>query len=132
MMYNEDMRDFTIFSDDISHASISTYTVRGKVEVPTDFTLAESSSKQADIEFQLEMVAGCDMSEFVEWALQEVQTVTVKVLGQTKSLALGPVKDTVSLQTGNNDGLTWCGKRLYKITSSTEIEQALMFDAEND
>ena len=43
-------------------------------------------------------------------------------------MALGPVQDSVSLINANKDGLTFCGKRLYRIVDSAAVATFLAVD----
>lgn len=41
---------------------------------------------------------------------------------------LGPVEDSVSRQSGNNDGLTFCGDRNFKIIDQQLLPDFITFD----
>jgi hypothetical protein len=75
------------------------------------------NSYSTDVQVELEIVAGCDSTFFVDWNLSNEGPTQVNVLGETGTVALGPVEDSVSRQSGNTDGLTFCGERAYKIVS---------------
>lgn len=49
------------------------------------------------------------MTEFIDWALQSANSYTLNVLDDTMTIPVGPVEDTVSQQSGNNDGVSYCG-----------------------
>ena len=69
LIYDTVRGDFTIFSDNISHQSKASYSVKGLVEVPTDISKTQTVIVSTDVTFELEMVAGCDMTSFVDWHL---------------------------------------------------------------
>ena len=51
---------------------------------------------------------------FVDWSLKDTSYLA-NVKGDEVSGSIGPVKDAVSEIKGNADGVSYCGKRLYKI-----------------
>ena len=60
LAYRDDTKDFSILSQDITHAGKATYTLRASVEVPKDLAQAEKVTIETKISFDLEVVAGCD------------------------------------------------------------------------
>jgi hypothetical protein len=116
--FNEETNDFTVFTEDIAHAGIFPLTVRATIEVPVDHTSAEVNSYSTEVQFELEVVAACDSTFFVDWNLSNEGPTQVNVLGETGTVALGPVEDSVSRESGNQDGLTFCGERAYRIVST--------------
>lgn len=70
IVYNKDKKDFTVFTTDISHASKATYTAKATIQVPTDHTMTDNVQVSTELSFELEVVAGCDVTEFVNWPLQ--------------------------------------------------------------
>ena len=70
IVYNEGKKDFTVFTTDISHAGTATYTAKATIQVPTDHTMTDSVEVSTELSFELEVVAGCDVTEFVNWPLQ--------------------------------------------------------------
>ena len=57
------------------------------------------------------------MTAFVDWQLETAHPTKANVLGDTVLIQLGPVEDTLSRQSGNKDGLSFCGERAYRIVS---------------
>ena len=90
--------------------------------------MAETSSLSTDVSFTLEIVAGCDSTTFVDWSLQTIDPLEVYVLGESMQVNLGPVEDSVSRQSGNNDGLTFCGDRNFKIIDQQLLPDFITFD----
>ena len=68
----------------------------------------------AQTDFVVNVVATCDATMFVEWSLQD-SSYLANVKGEIVSDSIGPVNDAVSLIKGNQDGVTHCEKRLYRI-----------------
>ena len=81
------------------------------MNVPTDYTLAQSTKVTTEFTFELTVVAGCDVTQFVDWFHDTAEPIKANVLAEPVTVALGPVQDTVSRQEGNKDGLTFCGER---------------------
>ena len=65
-------------------------------------------------DFNLVVEATCDVTTFKDWNL-DGQTFQQYVRSEGKSFAVGPVQDAVSQVKGNNDGVSYCGNRVYKI-----------------
>ena len=78
--------------------------------------------------FELEMIAGCDMTAFADWHLKAAAPIQASVLADSTRIELGPVQDTVSRQNGNNDGLTHCGERVFKIVDQGQLPGFITFD----
>lgn len=96
LIYDTEREDFTIFSDNISHQSKASYFVKGSVEVPTDMSNTQTVTVSTDVKFELEMVADCDMTAFVDWHLKTAEPSQASVLGDSTRIELGSVQDTVS------------------------------------
>jgi hypothetical protein len=116
--FNEETNDFTVYTENIAHAGSLPLAIKASIEVPTDFSMSEMQSLSTEVQFELEVVAGCDSTFFVDWNLSNAEPTQVNVLGENGTVALGPVEDSVSRESGNQDGLTFCGERAYKIVST--------------
>ena len=98
MTFNEETNDFTIVSDDITHDGIFALTVIGIIEVPKDYTLEENEVFFTEVNFQIEVVAECDITEFVDWSLDSASNFTINILDEEMVISVGPVEDSVSRQ----------------------------------
>jgi hypothetical protein len=71
----------------------------------------------------------CETSEFLEW---QIDTVEVNLKGDSKEITLIEPLDQASLDYGDKDGLTLCGKRsLSIVTPASDYESFLTFDGDN-
>ena len=110
MTFNEATRDFSIFTDDLNDAAAQySVTVRNEIEVPKDYTYAESEIVTADVTLTVNVIAGCDSSSFKDWILLDESPITMNVKSEPVTVAIGPVEDSVSRMSGNKDGFTHCG-----------------------
>lgn len=104
-----------MYTAEISQAGNFPLTATASIQVHKDYNQSESETMKAQVSFTLVIVAGCDSTSFIEWTLEGAESFNAYVLGDSVTIALGPVEDTVSRQSGNNDGLTHCGERDFKI-----------------
>lgn len=83
---------------------------------------------ETDISFVLQVVAGCDVTEFVDWALPSTSSYTINVLDDAITVPIGPVDDTVSRKNGNQDGVSYCGARKFRIIDPTQVQSFITLD----
>ena len=72
-------------------------------------------------------MATCDVTMFVDWSLKDTSYLS-NVKGEEVSGSIGPVKDAVSQVKGNADGVSYCGKRLYRIIDDTATSSFFSID----
>ena len=125
--HNTVAKDFTVFTDNLEHVGSHTVTVVSTIQVPTDFTQATMNPISAQTEFVINVVATCDATMFVEWSLQD-SSFAANVKGEEVSGSIGPVKDAVSQIKGNADGVSFCGKRLYRIIDEQTVTSFFSID----
>ena len=128
--YDEAQRHFTVFTDDIAHEGVYTITATSSIEVPKDISGTVTEVMQSELQFSLEVVAGCEDTAFVDWTLTSVGTITMNVRDDAQVIALGPVEDTLSRQSGNQDGLTHCGQRAFRFIDALAVPSFVTLDAE--
>jgi len=103
-------KEFTIFTDDLDDTGTQySLTVINTIEVPKDYTYAESEFVTAEVMLKVNVIAGCDSSSFKDWILLDESPITMNVKSEPVTVAIGPVEDSVSLVSGNKDGFTHCG-----------------------
>ena len=127
--HNEVSRDFSIFTDQLSDTKSYSVQVISTIEVPDDHSRTNFRTTTAQVSFSLNVGATCESAEFVEWSLPG-QSYTNTVKGEPQVVAIGPVQDTVSKINGNQDGLTYCGKRVYRIVDDSSVASFLTIDQE--
>ena len=67
--YNEDQRDFSIYTDTFSDVGQFTVTITSTIQVPSDYTRAVNNKVESSVEFTLSVVASCEGAMFVDWSL---------------------------------------------------------------
>ena len=68
----------------------------------------------AQADFTVIVEATCDVTQFREWAL-DGKSFQQYVQADAAAHALGPAQDAVSQTKGNQDGVSFCGDRVYRI-----------------
>ena len=116
-MHDEETSTFTIAQiEDLTLANTYTVTIKSDVLIADDTNVSvsplEISKEQS---FNIVVSGPCIETEFEEFALADM-TYLVQTLPETQTL--GDVIDSVSRRLGNQDGLTYCGPRLYSFTPS--------------
>ena len=127
--YNEAKKYFEVFTGDVSDAGVYTIAVRASIEVPKDYTLAQTEIMSSEVTLKLEVVADCDATKFVDWKLQGAAPIDLNVLSGTKTVSLGPVDDLVSLKYGDSDGLPHCGHRAFRIIDDSQVKSFINIDS---
>lgn len=82
---------------------------------------------KAEAKFVVNVVATCDATMFVDWSLKD-SSFQAYVKGDEFSASIGPVKDAVSQIKGNADGVSYCGKRLYRIIDESATSNFFTID----
>ena len=121
MTYNEVDKDFSIFTNDLENAKSFTVVATSQIEVPTDYTQSQTEIKTAEITMTLNVIADCSSTKFVDWDLLIENSTTINVKDVPFVRAIGPVQDSVSRTTGNKDGISECGPRLYRIIDDSTV-----------
>ena len=85
-------KEFTIFTDDLDDTgTIYSLTVINTIEVPKDYTYAESEFVTAEVMLKVNVIAGCDSSSFKDWILLDESPITMNVKSEPVTVAIGPV-----------------------------------------
>jgi len=131
MTFNIVTKEFLIFTEDLNNAATQySITVINTIEVPKDYTYAESEVTTAEVTLTINVIAGCDSSSFKDWTLLDESPITMNVKDEPITVAIGPVEDSVSRVSGNKDGFTHCGLREYKIIDDSSISNFVLMDTE--
>ena len=97
--------------------------------VPTDFTLTIFNPVTAQIDFTLDIEATCEVTKFMDWTLKESTSFQHYVKAVATQHSIGPVYDSVSRINGNQDGLSFCGPRVYRIINAENFSSFLTIDS---
>ena len=76
----------------------------------------------------MNIVATCDVTIFVNWSIPNIR-VQSYVKGDIVTRSIGPVDDAVSLIRGNQDGVTFCGTRVFRILDDSAVSGFLSIDS---
>ena len=70
------------------------------------------------------------MTHFIDWHLLEIADYQHYVKADAAVYSVAPVEDTVSRINGEQDGLSFCGPRIYRLIDAESVSSFLTIDSD--
>lgn len=125
LVHNEATGDFTLAQTE-DFSIVDSYKVRiiSYIESP------EGLTQRAETSFLVEVIHPCTRSVIQDWTM-EPSLVTVRIGEVPQTVMLPDVKDSVSLQYGDQTGLTFCGPKSFQfLNDASEYEHVASYDGD--
>ena len=117
VLHQKNSKDFRIpKTEDRKLEGTETVNVRGYVSEPDDYTATTFTAKDANFNFDIEMVDPCPATVLQPFAINDMQ---IEVFGPADVQTLTLPQDSVALNYGDHTGETFCGRKTLTITSVT-------------
>ena len=110
--HDQTLRQFSVETSDPSDKQTYTVVVESIIDVPVTYERQDFNQVTALVTFDIIVQSECDSTELDDFVVFDI---TVSVDDDAEEQTLNEVQDSVSRALGNQDGLTFCGSRIYEL-----------------